>query len=186
MHARQHYITNMGRCYHAFSMTAAAAAAAAWKGLRHGGNTSGDAFKRPLAIRSWKSFTLGVVKLAPFVIRQTRLGLFTPKGYTFCCESHLQCVTLAVNRHHKTERWGCSLSSRSYLRESEHSSVTAVRSRAEPGLEVGDQVADQSVGCLGKSSEIHVVHRGAKGLGTSELLIKADHRVPHADADLLT
>ena len=42
--------------------------------------------------RDGKSFTLGVVELAPFVIRQTRLGLFTPKGYTFWCESHLQCV----------------------------------------------------------------------------------------------
>jgi len=45
--------------------------------------------------------------------------LFTPKSYTFWCESHLQCVTFAVNRHHKTERSRCSLSSRSYLPESE-------------------------------------------------------------------
>ena len=51
--------------------------------------------------------------------RSTKNVLFTPKSYTFCCESHLQCVTSAVNRHHKTERAWRSLSSRSYLQESE-------------------------------------------------------------------
>ena len=51
--------------------------------------------------------------------------LFTPKGYTFWCESHLQCVTFAVNRHHKTERWRCSLLSRSYLQESERRRSTS-------------------------------------------------------------
>ena len=55
--------------------------------------------------------------------------LFTPKSYTFCCESHLQCVTLAVNRHHKCERARRSLSSRSYLQESER--LLGVVSRSE-------------------------------------------------------
>ena len=73
----------------------------------------------------WRSVITSPTKLklkftkTRFSHQQTRFFLFTPKSYTFCCESHLQCVTFAVNRHHKTERQRCSLSSRSYLRESE-------------------------------------------------------------------
>jgi len=39
-----------------------------------------------------------------FPDRKMRSGVFTPKSYTFWCESHLQCVTLAVNVAHKSKR----------------------------------------------------------------------------------
>ena len=64
-------------------------------------------------------------------------------------ESHLQCVTFAVNRHHKTERARCSLSSRSYLQESERFSDARQKSCPRSGRVLGRRTARQTsaTGC---------------------------------------
>ena len=51
--------------------------------------------------------------------RFSEFVLFTPKSYTFWCESHPKSVNFAVKRHHKSERPPAASSPRSYLPESE-------------------------------------------------------------------